>query len=100
MPDTFVAYHSDSAHPRAREPGGPACLGAAGRSAAEIRGMGEWPSVQGGPRAWAAGARALGRGDAGKGAGPGGSRSVERGDCRPIVSAASDDQKSLKEGVQ
>jgi len=35
----------------------------------KIREMGEWPSVQGGPRAWAAGARALGRGDAGKGQG-------------------------------
>jgi len=69
MPGTRVTYHSGHAHLRARAWSG----GAVGRP--EIRGMGEGrgrapargnaAGTADGPRAWAAGARALGPGGAG-----------------------------------
>ena len=80
---------------------------------AEIHGAGDWgavgPSPGGSPPVWrrpegpgyAARARALGRG--GRRQGGQGQMAAEarsEGIRHPTVSAASDDQKSLKEGVQ
>ncbi|MDD2836430.1 MAG: hypothetical protein PHY05_09820 [Methanothrix sp.] len=54
-----------------------------------------------GPRAWAAGARALGSGGRWqRGHDQVVAEARSDGICYPIVSAAIDDQKSLKEGVQ